>query len=251
MSVTVNWRGKIGYGDIISPICYAHNQAERLKERVALNFHFEHEKGTKFKSSDSETINQRVDYIAEHTGGSHYRVDVKQFYNSKIDYNHTNYTDSPLSYHNLRFSRNTWHGNSKHIAIVSTINNKKQFSQYATGKQWKDPLSDKWNNHIQELSKQYTVELIHYETPIQEACDIINSSRLVIGYHGSAMWLARWLAAPMVIYSKRDITKKVFPWCIHNPINIEVEKNLYESIKRLDFHKEELKEYLNDIHWTR
>ena len=251
MSVTVNWRGKIGYGDIISPICYAHNQADRLQQQVDLNFFFEHSEGTKFKPTDYENINQRVDYIAKNTTPSIHGVNVNQTYNTKIDYNHTNYSDSPLSYHNLRFSKTPWTGDSNHIAVVSSLSNKKQFFQYARGKQWKDPLVGKWDQYIKEWSNKYSIKLVHYETPIHEAVEIINSSQLVIGYHGSAMWLARWLAAPMVVYSNRAMTKAVFPWCIQNPKSIDIDIHAEQSLKLLDWHKEELKEYISDIHWSR
>lgn len=251
MSVTVNWRGKIGYGDIISPICYAHNQADRLHQQIDLNFYFEHTEGTKFKPTDSETINQRVEYISENTTPSVHIVNVNQIYNTKIDYNHTNYSDSPLSYHNLRFSKTPWTGTGNHIAIVSSVNNKKQFSQYAKGKQWKDPLAGQWDEYIRKLSKKYSIELVHYETPIHEAVEIINTSQLVIGYHGSAMWLARWLAAPMVVHSSRALSKSVFPWCVHNTGSIDIDTHAEKSLKLLEWHKEELRKYINDIHWSR
>ena len=76
------WKGKIGYGDIISPICYAHNQAEINKQNVELNFYFEHEEGTKFKEDDSETINDRIDFITENMLVEHdFKVTVNQTYN--------------------------------------------------------------------------------------------------------------------------------------------------------------------------
>lgn len=248
MTRVIDWKGKIGYGDIISPICYAHNQAKILEEDVVLNFFFEHSRGTKFKKSDVETINERVDYIHRNTYSSNYNITVNQIYDTKIDYNHSNYSDKPLSYHNLNFSNNTWTGGGDHIAIVSSINNKKQFSQYAKGKMWKDPFAEKWKSFIEELSKKHNIELVHYETPVDRANDIISTAKIVIGYHGSAMWLARWLAAPMIIYSDKDITKQVFPWCIHNPSSIDLKKHQDMSLYLLDFHKRELKNYVKNLH---
>jgi hypothetical protein len=247
----IDWKGKIGYGDIISPICYAHNQADRLKKSITLNFYFEHSIGTKFKQSDAETINQRVEYITKNISPSIYGVEVNQIYDTKIDYNHTNYTDYPLSYHNLRFSKNEWNGKSNHVAVVSSVKNKKQFSQYARGKVWKDPLAENWEKYIDNLSKKYSVELVDYETPIKDADEIISSSRIVIGYHGSAMWLARWLGAPMIVYSSRELSKKVFPWCVHNPTDIDIDKYSSQSINLLNNHKNELERYVKDLHWPR
>lgn len=248
MTRIIDWKGKIGYGDIISPICYAHNQADILRESVNLKFFFSHEKGTKFKEVDAETINDRIDYIARNTVPSQYGVDVSQIYKKSLSYNHTNYSDTPLSYHNLRFSKKPWDGSKQHIAVVSSLKNKKQFVEYAKGKKWKDPYSGKWNEYIELLSNTYDVKLIHYETPIEEAADIIRTSQIVIGYHGSAMWLARWLAAPMIIFSQKDISRLVFPWCVHNPTSDNILDAKEFSMYLLEFHKRELDIYVKSFY---
>jgi hypothetical protein len=241
MSVTIDWKGKIGYGDIISPICYAHNQADKLDTPVVLNFHFNHSPGTKFKEKDAETINDRVSFITKHTEASHNSVTVNQYYNSKLDVDHTNYSHHPISYHNLRFSsKYKWQGAQNYVVFITSTNNKKQFSQYAKGKQWKDPMSGKWENFVKDISKQYNVKLVHYETPIKEACKLISNAKIVVGYHGSAMWLARWIGAPMIVFSSRDFTKEVFPWCVHNPENFDL---LFALGKSLDLKSKTLKKY--------
>lgn len=247
----IDWLGKIGYGDIISPICYAYNQADRLKENVILNFYFEHSKGTKFKSRDAETINDRIDYIVKNTIPSEYTVTVNQIYDTKIDYNHTNYDDYPLSYHNLRYSSNAWDGVKDHVAVVSSLKNKKKFSQYAPRKAWKDPLVNDWHKYVENLQRLHEVQMVDYETPVEEASKIISSAKLVIGYHGSAMWLARWLGAPMLIYSDREFTRQIFPWCVHNIQNVNVDEIRKTSLSAKSVVDKELKRYLNDLHWTR
>ena len=45
--VKIDWKGKIGYGDIISPICYAHSMAQKNCCDVELIFHWPHKKGKK------------------------------------------------------------------------------------------------------------------------------------------------------------------------------------------------------------
>lgn len=247
MSVTVNWKGKIGYGDIISPICYAHNEAEKRKESVNLDFYFEHEPGTKFKDEDPETINDRVNYIVSNTEGN---ATVNQHYNTKLDYNHTNYDDSNLSLHNMRFAKETWTGEQDYIAVITSNTNKKQFSEYAPGKEWKDPLSGNWDKYLDKLSKHHNVVTIGYTTPIKNAASVIKTAKLVIGYHGSLMWLARWLAAPMVIISdNQSFSQKVFPWCIHsfNELYFDVSAIQYLSLKKLEETKRELNEYLHRV----
>jgi len=247
MSVTINWKGKIGYGDIVSPICYAHNEAERRGEEVTLNFYFEHAPGTKFKEEDSETINDRIDYIVKNTPGS---AIVNQFYNHKLGYDHTNYDDSNRSYHNLRFAKETWTGEDGHIAIVPSYGNKKQFDEYAPGKRWKDPLSGQWEEYINDLGNRHRVSVIDYATPVSQAADIIKKSKIVIGYHGSLMWLARWLQAPMIVISdKKSFTEKGFPWSVHSYSSVHyVINNLQEySLYRLNEVKRTLDEYLHRV----
>ena len=129
--LTIDWKGKIGYGDIVSPICYAHNMAEKNSIDVDLNFYFDHSPGTKFKPTDQETINDRVDYISKTIHPArHFQVNVNQFYNKRMKADHTNY-DPQSIYHNLRFSKeNSWNGSGDYIALVTTMRNKKQFKDY-------------------------------------------------------------------------------------------------------------------------
>ena len=51
--ITINWKGKIGYGDIISPLCYAHNIAQKNCDDVTLHMHWMHKRGEKFKPEDA------------------------------------------------------------------------------------------------------------------------------------------------------------------------------------------------------
>ena len=245
MPLNINWKGKIGYGDIISPISYAMNEAERRDDSTYLTFHFAHEDGTKFKEQDAETINDRVDFIWEHTQKPRKTVRMMQMMQSRIAYDHTNYhpTSQTLPYHNLRFSNTyRWNGAGDHIAIVPSTRNKKQFRDYAPKKVWKDPLVDRWESFASGISNK--VELVHYETPIEEASEILSTAKLVIGYHGSAMWLARWIGAPMVVYSDRTISRDVFPWCIHNPLQLHILIAIAESLEKRDNVIRELDRYL-------
>lgn len=244
----VEWKGKIGYGDIVSPICYVHNETIRRKQPVKLKFFWQHSPGTKFKSEDPETINERADFIfanTEHVMGA----SMEHIYNQDLSYNHTNYDDRDLGLHNLRFSDTyAWHGKSDHIVVVSSMSNKKQFIDYAKHKTWKDPLAGKWEDYIAELKKNYKVEVVGYETPVKELSEIIQSSRLMVSYHGSAMWMGKWIGVPMVVYSDDNLTKRCMPWCVHKnkPIT-DLESAIETSNKSLIETKIKLKEYLNDF----
>ena len=256
LKVEIDWKGKIGYGDIVSPICYAHNVAQKNTCDVDLNFYFEHPEGTKFKPEDPETINDRVKFIADNHRVTHnFQVNVKQHYEHKMSDNHTNYDDrSPL--HNVGFSRtNGWHGAGDFIAVVTTFKNKKQFSEYAPGKMWKDPIGytpggNAWTTVLSILSKQgYRIKEVDYGTPISEASKIFQRCKFALGYHGSAMWLARWIGCPLIMFSKGKLTKGSFPWAHVEQYWSDIEiTNLAgyaeESLTKRDQTIEELNEYL-------
>lgn len=217
--LTIQWKGKIGYGDIISPIGYAHNEAQRRQEDVTLNFYFEHSPGIKFKESDPETINDRIDFIAQHTRVDHgQKVTVNQIYNTRMKENHTNYSDQPLGLHNLTFSdKYAWNSRnleSNQTILITPESNKKQFSEYAPQKQWKDIGG--WDEIREKIENDphvaYPID-IGYHTPIEKASKALQKCRQVISYHGNAAWLARWVGAPMWVRSnKPEFSQQIFPW---------------------------------------
>ena len=51
--ITIEWKGKIGYGDIISPLCYAHNISQMNCQDVTLHVHWMHKRGEKYKEEDT------------------------------------------------------------------------------------------------------------------------------------------------------------------------------------------------------
>ena len=263
--LTIDWKGKIGYGDIVSPIAYAHNMAEKNSIDVDLNFHFTHSPGQLFKPQDPETINERIEFIAQTmTPARHWNVKVNQFYNKSMKADHTNY-DAASIYHNLRFSAlNSWNGSGDYIALVTTMRNKKQFKDYAPGKQWKDPLGDTpggnaWQTCTQILQKQgYDVKFVEYHHPVGRACRILQKAKFVVGYHGASTWLARFIGAPLIIFSKGKLTRTSFPyakifqyWSDMEITNLD--KYVNESIENLEYHKEQLNDYLTlpNIHRLR
>ena len=60
----IEWKGRIGYGDIISPICYAHVMAQKNHCDVELLFHWSEKKGQKYKPEDAESLDYRAEYLA-------------------------------------------------------------------------------------------------------------------------------------------------------------------------------------------
>ena len=59
----INWKGKIGYGDIISPISYAANMADKNRTDVILRFHWKQSQPEKYKPEDKETIQDWIEQV--------------------------------------------------------------------------------------------------------------------------------------------------------------------------------------------
>ena len=242
--LVINWKGKIGYGDIISPISYAYNMAEKNSTDVILKFHWKESEPQKYKDSDTETIQQWIDTTNNlMTKPPFWDVKIEHIYDSPLPYNHDNYDATDMELHNLRFStygmndmNNAYKTYSK-ITFVTSIKHKQQLAEYDKGKAWKDPLAATpsgmaWPRVADLIKKRgWDPRFVHYETQMQKCIDTMLSSRCVIGYHGAHMWIARWLGMPMIIFSKGSLTKKAFPWAL-----------TFEYWS--DFHPELIEEYI-------
>jgi hypothetical protein len=242
--LVINWKGKIGYGDIISPISYAMNMAEKNSTDVILRFHWPQKEPIKYKETDTETIQQWIDCTFNLlTKPVFYGLRIEHVYDSKLKYNHDNYDAKDMELHNLRF---TTHGIGDYdnarvdwnkIVMVTSMKHKQLLHEYDKNKAWKDPLAQTPSGYawprVGELIKKrgWDLKHVHYETPMQKVIKEMLTSRCVIGYHGAHMWIARMLGLPMIIFSKGNITKKAFPWAI-----------VWEYWS--DFHPELIEEYI-------
>lgn len=270
--LVINWKGKIGYGDIISPICYAFNQAEKNAIDVELNFHWPEKEKTFYKPEDKEYIQDWVDYIADNTRPvSFFDVKINHIYDSKLPYNHDNYVDGSNKFmpiHNLRPSFWGWSdkdvcgpdGGGNKLCMVTSLKHKQQLGEYAEHKAWKDPLGKTPQGHAWDRvgtafnKRGWRTKHIHYNTPIDHCVKIMTNCRGVIGYHGAHMWLAKWLGMPMIIFSKggkqhNNITERAFPWAViyeyWTDYSIEhTEDLLQESIRKRDEVYEQYQYYL-------
>lgn len=229
--IVINWKGKIGYGDIVSPISYAYNLAEKNATDVILNFHWKASGPEKFKDEDPETIQDWIAFIDNWMEKPEFfDVEINHIYDSKLSYNHDNYsfTKEDEIYHNLRYHKHggndmaNSHRKYKELVLVTTVNHKEQFADYDPNKMWKDPLGGTpggyaWPRVADLLQKRgWKIHHVHYSDPIHLVVKKMTSARAVIGYHGAGMWLARWLQKPMFIFSKGKVTKKAFPWAAVN-----------------------------------
>lgn len=262
--ITIDWKGKIGYGDIISPMCYSFNIAMKNCTDVTLHMHWMHRKGVKFKEQDAETIDQRLKFLwSICEPASKHNVYLQQTFAENISYNHTNYDDFQ-ALHNMWFSRVRNLGIGKpYVVLNTTQNHLQQFSEYDPGKQWKDPVGlDKWHRVEQIINNDWGMEVQHvdYSTRTRDAVDIYRKAFLAVGYHGSSMWLARYLRVPMLIYSEKPITRSAFPWAVVKDrfdetefVNLNPHKLREMGIKRIAELEKQLDIYFNipNIHRLR
>jgi hypothetical protein len=199
----IEWKGKIGYGDIVSPLCYAQNQSEITGKLVNLQFYWPHE---------------HLDYIAQNKATCKKLVDlidlrhvvVDHIDDSYLPYNHTNYDAVPCRendvYHNIYFPKIDI--DPKYTVVCSPIGNKQPLMDYSKGKAWKDGLG-----FLQWLELERNAIVVNYKTPFDELVDILSNCRYYIGYHGSVSWMARLFGLPMTIHSHdARFTQWAFPW---------------------------------------
>ena len=165
--VKIDWKGKIGYGDIVSPICYAHSMAQKNCCDVELIFHWPHKKGMKYKPEDPESLDQRAKHLAKIASPINYhQVKINHKYESKLDFNHINYDDSDM-FHNFWHARIRNMTNSKpYIAMNTTATHKQTLEEYGgKSKTWKDPAGlVKWQQLEQEINSK-SVSYTHLTLP--------------------------------------------------------------------------------------
>ena len=204
----IRWKAKPGYGDIVSPICYAHNLSEHLQTKVWLEFvHFNSEAPD---TEESSFIGDKLFALVQ-KGDS--EVELLRTYNENMPVQHTNLFDKN-KFHNYRVASNHWICNASrrgdYVTFITTEQNKVPFTDYPvpSAKLWKDPVSD-WSSIYDRFER---TKFVSYQTPLADAIKTLLHTKLAIGYHGSAMWLARFLGVPSVIISgNRKLTERSFP----------------------------------------
>jgi|TARA_R110002073_G_scaffold16573_3_gene63399 hypothetical protein len=237
--IEIQWKGKIGYGDIISPLCYAHNVAQKNCDDVLLHMRWTHKRWEKFKEEDPETLDTRFKELWSICRPIHYhKVHIKQSFNQDLDWNHTNYFDDS-AFHNIWFSRvrnQEIRLARPYVVMNTTQNHKQQFQEYDEGKQWKDPVGIDGFRQMEDVIHQkwnMDVHQVDYTQPISQVIDLYRKASLAIGYHGSTMWVARYVGCPMLVYSTKKVTKRAFPWA--------VVKGKYEQVEFQNINPQELR----------
>ena len=228
----IQWKGKIGYGDIVSPICYAHNISYKLKIPVNLTFRWDHGYGRKVHPSDPEQLWLRAQHIFHKCLKKNTRVNLENKFHDPLDCNHTGYVWEDVAddkFHNFWVSTYIKKARQGTIVVNSTEGNLVSLAEY--GKSWKDPVAENWKNVVAELRKKYKIILVDYRTPTHYLCEVLNECEGFIGYHGTAAWVAKFLEIPSVIYSSGGtITKNSF----HSAIVINRYKGTQHLLDNLE-----------------
>lgn len=238
--MVVDWFRKSGYNDYLSPICYVHNQARKHKKDVHLNFVYQYCEGVReeMEHPDSEAVETRIQYLFDNT----FKADIECSvtigfeYNKTVSQSHVNYYDEDNRYHNYRMSSSDvrWEGGSDHIVVIGTSNNLLKFKDYAQQKVWKDPIGDRWGELVSELS---SAQVVDYTTPIEEAVKALRTAKMVIGYHGGPMHLARWMGVPGIVVSGSKNTSRAWmPNFYHAASYMEalIASDSYKSVYKMN-----------------
>lgn len=219
--IKILWKGKIGYGDIVSPICYAHNVSHKLNTSVHLQFQWGHGPEHKFCSSDPEALWQRADIIASHCVLADTDVTVAHKFNDPIYYNHSNYDWDVVGndvYHNYWYPhvKNTKQSNI--VVVNSTEGNTVTLKQY--GRPWKDPVAHDWPLVCEMLKERWDVVIVDYRTPLEEMIALLQSAAGFVGYHGTAAWVAKFVHTPSILFARGGkLTRRAFSYAFIDEAN--------------------------------
>lgn len=213
--IEIKWKGKIGYGDVVSPICYAHNVSFKLQTPVKLVFFWPHGPKQRVHDHDPETLWERADYIASLCCKIGTDVSVTHMFNSNLNTQHTNYKWDVVGhdrFHNFWFpvTPNCLQEPSNIIVVNSTKGNFVSLADY--GKSWKDPAAGKWDQIVGQLSAHGSVVTVDNRTPISQLLSLLRKSKAFVGYHGTAAWPAKFMQVPSIIISGGgSLTRSAFP----------------------------------------
>lgn len=212
--IDIQWKGKIGYGDIVSPVCYAHNLSFKLKTEVNLTFRWDNDSLHRIHHSDPETLWERADYIASMCEERDTVVNIEHRFKDPLNINHSNYDWNVIgkdAYHNYWRPKVFNQSASNTIIVNSTDGNTTSLKTY--GKPWKDPIASQWSRVVDTLSKQYNVVVVNYRTPIADLVTLLQTALGFVGYHGTAAWVAKFTHTPSILFANGGaLTRNAFPY---------------------------------------
>ena len=236
--IDVQWKGKIGYGDIVSPICYAYNLSHKLQTPVTLTFRWSGDCREKIHPSDPETLWERAAYIENLCYKGSTDVTIVHRFENPLDVAHTGYDwnivgSYPL--HNYWFPSNPNTRSSNIVVVNSTENNVISLADY--GKKWKDPLATQWPRVIHAIQEQgYEVRVVDYRTPVRKLFKLLRVARGFVGYHGTAAWPAKFMHTPSILFSKGGSLTSKSSFCYAYVRGETCEETWPEVVRNLEYY---------------
>lgn len=252
----ITWRGTPGVGDFMWALNSAHNYAYRTKQKVNLEFQWEHEEDYLHHFEDPETIIERLNYI-------------HNFYHRKDDVEVTHVFNAWGRYRDWKYSDDlimTEEGRLRQVARKGPKNRfwfeSGAYSDEIGGKAptpdwifredafrpienkaviwtpkfnaevprtWKNFLTEsEWDDIISSTRRAgFNVIELNYRTPIAEAMYHISTCRQVICYDGMWHYLARNFMRPTVVISSEGVTRYHTPHCIRATPHHDDEHNIF------------------------
>lgn len=197
--ITVEWKGKPGYGDICSAVGYVNNLSQKTGKRVKLEWTSFNGVGERlapeYEHPDSEDTNYRLYRIFDMMKTE--RVELNIRYNENLPYQHSDLPNHKLYFYRYIQPQYKWQGGGGYVVFNTTENNYVQWSEYKVPKHktWKSP--DSWDNTYQKFDN---VKFVDYTTPLAELIDILKGCELFVGYAGGVAQLAQVMGVPSFCY---------------------------------------------------
>lgn len=211
--IEVKWSGGVGYGDIVSPLSYAHNISFYSGIPIKLIFEWKFPKEYKYNPEDKNCLWEDSDYINSIMRKEGTEVSLEHRFSVDSNLRISNYNEDLMLHdplHNYWSVSNEYitHRPSgrKKIVVNTTLRNIEPFSLYNDRKaKWKDTQRN-WSDVISWIENytDYECVLIDYRVPVEKCIEELQDASLFIGYHGATAWLARMCKTPSIIVSIKD-----------------------------------------------
>lgn len=238
--INVDWKGKIGWGDILSPISYTHHLSGALcGEQVNLTFYWPHGREWLYNPADPEPLWKQADFFFDQALKHGTNVVLEHIFHAPLGIDHTNYKYLD-GFHNWWFPKEPMPvRDPNYVLIGSPATNAKTLAQY--GKPWKDPVNQRWPELVEWLiadRPEYTFEVIDYRTPAVGLYEKLMRAGSFIGYHGATAWAARFTHTPSTVFSGDiAVSHRAFPNAL---VLSDIPHNfsyLYNAYKECAFNK--------------
>ena len=195
--INLEWQGGQGYGDVLGPICYAHNISYHLNQTVNLTLHWKTPKDYLYSADTPEPLYAQAEIINSMCEKSGTDVNLRFEFDSSYEKRFSNYYEEAV-YDDPK--HNEWKVSSEYkhspisgkIVINSILQNIEPLDTYSNGRKvWKDIQGKDWSPLISKLKELgYDVVEVGYRTPIKECIEEIRTCELFIGYHGATLWFS-------------------------------------------------------------